>query len=106
MAKRSPRKTGKRRLLEHRRRMVASGARRVEVTVPAEDAPAIRDLAEALRSGGSRAKVARAALRTPIVKKSWFRSGAEFAEFFRNSPLAEVDLDLERDKSPGRPIDL
>lgn len=105
MAKRHPRKTGKRRLLEHRRRVMAAGARRVEVTVPADDVAAIRDLAAALRAGGNRAKSARAALR-PVVKKRWFRSGAEFVEFFQNSPLAEVDLDLERDKSTGRPVDL
>jgi hypothetical protein len=105
VAKRPTRKTGKRRLLEHRRRITASGSRRVEVTVPVEDVAAIRDLAAALRAGGNRAKSARAAL-TPVVQKPWFRSGAEFAEFFKNSPLADVELYLERDKSPGRPVDL
>ena len=28
------------------------------------------------------------------------------AEFFRNSPLVGVDLDLERDKDTGRDIEL
>jgi len=105
VAKKPVRKISQRRLLEHRKRPLAARAKRVAVTVPAQDVQVIRDLAEALRAGGKRAIAARSAAR-PVVKKSGFRSGRELLEFFQNSPLAEVDLYLERDKSTGRPVDL
>ena len=102
MAKKPVRKARQRRSLEHRKRPLAA---RVTVTVPAADVQVIRDVADALRAGGSRAIAARKAAK-PVIQKPWFRSGAEFAEFLKNSPLADVDLDLERDKSTGRPVDL
>lgn len=34
------------------------------------------------------------------------RPKSDLIEFFRTSPLAEVELDLERSKDPGRELDL
>jgi len=34
------------------------------------------------------------------------QSGTPLSEFFRTSPLAGTDLDLTRDKTASRPVDL
>jgi hypothetical protein len=39
----------------------------------------------------------------PIGKK---HQPKNLVEFFRDSPLMEVELDLERDRSPGRDVKL
>jgi hypothetical protein len=96
---------GQSRVARHRRRLAAAGARRVEVTVPAEDAVLLREVAAALRAGGDTAQRVRNSLAS-LVRRKRATTGQELLEFFRNSPLVGVDLDLERDRSTGRPIDL
>ena len=97
--------SGKDRVARHRRAVAASGVRRLEVSIPADDIAMVRKVAAALRGGGSPAERARTALRAAIVA-SGSGTGADILAFFQASPLAEVDLVLERDRTTGRPIDL
>jgi len=89
----------------HRTKVVASGSRRVEVTVPKRDAALIKSIAESLRSGGKRAELVRESLK-PIVATAKSRSGSELVAFFRASPLVQEELDVTRDRSTGRTVDL
>jgi hypothetical protein len=93
------------RLARHRRRTENAGLKRLEVSIPASDAKLVRELAAALRAGGKRARQLRDSL-APIAAAGRARSGAELVAFFRASPLVGEDLAVERDRSPGRKIDL
>jgi uncharacterized protein with GYD domain len=44
------------RVARHRRKLRASGAKRIEVTVPAGDADLVKELAALLRAGGETAR--------------------------------------------------
>ena len=93
------------RLTRYRRKLAMAGAKRVEVTVPAEDAALVRALAARLRNGGSRARKIRQSLR-PLLGALRAPSGRDLVAFFRASPLVGEELGFERDKSTGREIDL
>lgn len=95
----------RKRLTRHRTRLTASGSSRVEVTVPTGDAPLLKALAAALRAGGDDAARVRDSL-DKMVSRPAARTGAELVAFLRTSPLAGERVDFERDRSPGRPIDL
>jgi hypothetical protein len=94
-----------RRVERHRRRAAAAGKCRVEVAVPAIDAPLVRRVASMLRHGGDTAEAVRKALR-PVVQMPPTLSGTELVAFFRASPLVGTSLEIERDRSAGRPVDL
>ena len=89
------------RVSRHRRRVSASGAQRVEVTVPSRDASLVKAIAGALRSGGDEAEHVRQSLQ-PVLAAPRVRTGAELVAFLRASPLTEADLPIERDRSAGR----
>ena len=93
------------RVARHRMKVAAIGSRRVEVTVPNRDAALVKSIAESLRSGGKRADLIRESLK-PIVATTKARSGAELVAFFRASPLVQDQLDITRDRSSGRSVDL
>ena len=93
------------RVSRHRRRSAAGGARRVEVTVPFQDAPLVKAIAGALRSGGQDAELIRRTLQ-PRLAGARARTGAELVAFFRTSPLTDVELTIERDHDTGRAADL
>ena len=93
------------RVARHRMKVAAIGSRRVEVRVPNRDAALVRSIAESLRSGGKRADLIREALK-PIVATAKARSGPELVAFFRASPLVQDQLDITRDRSSGRSVDL
>jgi len=95
----------KARVARHRTRKAARGSKRVEVTVPARDAGLLKAVAGALRSGGEDARRLRATLR-PILSASRAKTGSDLVAFFRNSPLVGADLEIERDRSPGRSADI
>ncbi len=97
-----PNEGSKARVARHRVRRSASGLRRVEVTVPAGDAMLIRTAAAAFRQGGEEAHRLREALAPAL---STARTGKELVAFLRASPLVGEELDFERDKSAGRPVD-
>ncbi len=104
MSKAAARKGSCERVARHRTKAAATGLRRVEVTVPAHDAPLVKAIAGALRAGGPEATGVREALK-PTVSLKKARSGAELVAFFRASPLASAGLTFERDRSTGRSID-
>ena len=89
----------------HRTKVAASGSRRVEVTVPNRDAALVKSIAESLRSGGKRADLIRESL-GPIVTTRKAKSGSELVAFLRSSPLVQEQLDVTRDRSEGRSVDL
>jgi len=82
-----------------------SGVRRVEVSIPAGDARLLRRVAATLRGGGAAAGKARATLEAALAAAE-SGTGDDILAFFRDSPLAEARLDLRRDPTRGRPIDL
>lgn len=92
-------------VLRHRNRATARGCRRVEVTIPGEDARLIKAIARTLRDGGSDAEQVRSALR-PLVAAAKAATGPELLRFLRNAPGVDSALDIERDRSTGRPVDL
>lgn len=92
------------RVSRHRARAVAQGSRRVEVTVPADDAGLVKSLAGVLRAGGDEATMVRDAL-APFTTVEPARTGAELIAFLRNSPLAGEELTFERDRTEGRTVD-
>jgi hypothetical protein len=89
----------------HRGRLTASGIRRMELAVPTVDAPLLRRLAALLRAGGQPAERLREQL-APAVGASPAQSGEDLVAFFRNSPLVGEDIQVERDRSSGRAVDL
>lgn len=93
------------RVSRHRKKVAAGGAKRVEVTVPFQDAPLVRAIASSLRSGGEDAALIRRTLQPTLVAQR-MKTGAELVAFLRASPLTDADLAIERDNSTGRSADL
>lgn len=93
------------RVAGHRKRIATAGAKRVEVTVPSQDAPLVKAIAGALRSGGEDAELIRRSLQ-PRLTAPRARTGAELVAFFRASPLTDAAFTVERDHSTGRSADL
>src|SRR3954451_17436390 len=93
------------RVRQHRGRLVGSGLRRMEVAVPTADAPLLRRIAALLRAGGQPAERLREQL-APAVGTSLARGGEELVAFSRASPLVGEEISVERDRSPGRAVDL
>jgi hypothetical protein len=93
------------RVVRHRRRAKTTGAKRLEITLPAEDVPLVRALAAALRAGGARAEEARQSLAS-LLAGGQAATGEDLVAFFRASPLVGAEPEVERDRSPGRSADL
>ncbi len=100
----SDREGAKQRVVRHRAKVAAQGARRVEVTVPAQDVGIVRAVAGALRTGGDEARRVRDALASLTVVEP-ARTGVELLAFLQASPLVGEDLTIERDRTPGRVVD-
>ena len=101
----SPKSQEASRVSRHRKKVATSGAKRVEVTVPSQDAPLVKAIAGALRSDGKEAKLIRQSLQ-PMLTAARARTGAELVAFLRASPLTDAELPIERDRSTGRSADL
>lgn len=99
----TPTKTS--RVARHRKTVTTRGSRRVEVTVPSGDALLVKAIAGALRSGGEEAKRIRESL-APMLSVPRAKTGPELVAFLRASPLVGANLEIERDRSTGRSIDL
>ncbi len=95
----------KTRVSRHRAKVRAVGLRRVEVTVPEQDAALIKSIAERLRSGEEQARRVREVF-AQFASPHAVRTGSDLVAFFRASPLVQEELDIERDRSGGRRIDL
>lgn len=105
MEKRAVYHTAKARVARHRIKAAAAGMSRVEVSVPSEDVGLVKAVAGTLRRGGTAAAELRETL-APTVSPPPVKTGAELVAFLRASPLRDADLVVERDRSPGRPVDL
>ena len=73
--------------------------------MPAGDAPLVKAIAGALRSGGEEAKRIRESLQ-PMLSVPRAKTGQELVAFFRASPLVGAELQIERDQSAGRSAEL
>jgi hypothetical protein len=100
--KRKTKKPGSR-VARHRRKQQALGIKRIEISVPARDASLLQQIAARLRRGGSEATMLRQNLRSAAPSAA---TGLDLIAFLRASPLVGADLDLERDKSTGRPVEI
>ena len=90
-------------LTTHRRRRRDSGVVRVEVQVPAIDAPLVRDLAAVLRGESGAAQTLRAQLRVII---SGPRASSVFDIFGSDLPDAYFDGVFEHDRRGDVPRDV
>ena len=97
--------TVKERVGRHRIKAAAAGIARVEVSVPSEDVGFVKAVAGTLRRGGSAADELRKTV-GPRVLPPRAKTGAELVAFLQASPLRNADFVVERDRSPGRPVDL
>lgn len=100
----SSREGVKQRVVRHRAKRAAQGARRVEVTVPAQDVGIVKAIAGVLRMGGDEARRVRDTLAS-LTAVEPVRTGADLLAFLRASPLVGEDLTIERDRTPGRMVD-
>lgn len=97
-------RTSTARVQRHRLRASARGTTRVEVSIPLRDAPLLRSVARTLREDERGASRLRRLLESEIVHAP-AATGAELVDFLLGSPLREVELELSRDRSSGRPVD-
>ena len=93
----------KRAITTHRRRLGERGLARYEVRGLAKDKDLVRKLAKKLSAndadaGRLRAEVAQRVVSNPL-------SGKEIWEALRRSPLAGIDLKIEREFTSGRDIE-
>lgn len=105
MARHAEHEGSKCRVIRHRVQAAAEGTRRVEVTVPANDAGLVKAVAGVLRAGGDEARMVRDALASMLAIEP-ASTGAELLAFLRASPLVGEDLTVERDRTTGRVVDL
>ena len=94
----------KRALENHRRRLGERGLARYEVRGLAQDKDLVREFAKRLAAKDAdaarlREEVARQVLHRPL-------SGKEIWEALRRSPLVGSGINLEREVTPGRDVDL
>ena len=98
------------RIRRYRTAQAHRGLRRIELSVPAPDAPVLQEIAAALRAGGEQAEQVREKIRdaapphTEQTEAMTGRTGKDLIAFFRVPALLGVELDLERDMSEGRTI--
>ena len=94
----------KRALASHRRRLRERGVARYEVRGLEKDKDLVRQFAKRLTAEDSgaarlREEVARSVFKAPMT-------GKEIWEALRRSPLVGLELDLEREFTTGRDVDL
>ena len=104
MANDSDDRTSTPRVNRHRLRASARGTICIEVSIPLRDAPLLRSLARALCQDDGEASRVRRLLETEVVRAP-AATGADLVEFLLASPLREMELEMERDRSSGRPVD-
>jgi hypothetical protein len=94
----------KRAVAEHRRRLGEQGIERYEVRGSPKDKKLVREIAKKL----SKEDVDTARLRAELERRFLSKplSGKEIWDALRRSPLAGLDLKIEREFTTGRDIDL
>lgn len=94
----------KRALENYRRRLTEQGLARFEVLGLDADRDLIRAVAKRLAENDTQATHLRIALQRDTAAEAPQKGGILAA--LRNSPLLGVDLDVKRERSPGRRVDL
>jgi hypothetical protein len=86
------------RVAVHRKQRKKAGFRRVELSIPVQDAELLRGIAAILRQGGAAAEALRGRISVSVdpIRST---GGGSLVEFFRRSPLVGLGLDLVRDRS-------
>jgi hypothetical protein len=104
MAGKSKRRAGMaERVGRYRRKLSQSGVKRVEVTVPARGSALLKKVASILRGDDRDAEKMRGALAALVAPTA--ETGADLVAFFRKSPFVGAEVEFERDKSTGRPVE-
>jgi hypothetical protein len=93
-----------RRTKAFRDRLDVQGVKRIEVRIPARDVPLVHSIAGILRAGGDEATNLREQIQQATGENT-ATTGKDLVAFFRDSPLMDVDINLERDTSTSRTID-
>ena len=94
----------KRAVENHRRRLGERGLARYEVRGLEKDKDLIRQFAKRLAANDAEAERLREAV-APKGSK-WPQTGKDIWEALRRSPLVGLDLDIEREFTTGRDVDL
>lgn len=90
--------TGRDAVAAHRKRLKLRGLARIEVRAPRDDAPLLREIANALADPARATRT-----RTMLRELSAVRRAKGFKELLASAPLEGVDL--ERNRDTGRPVD-
>ena len=93
------------RIKAYRNRLAHSGVKRIEVRIPASDAPLVHSIADILRTGGDEARNLRSQI-SHSTGEDKNTTGKDLINFFRTSILMDTDLDLERDSTTSRTLSL
>ncbi|MEO1302764.1 MAG: hypothetical protein AAFV36_06225 [Myxococcota bacterium] len=101
MEKTKSTKPAKSQTAQYRSRHIGEQTKRVQVTVPSQDAGLVKVIARALRQDDDEAQRIRESIR-PLVSSSKAKTGAELVAFFRDSPLTGAELPFERNELPCR----
>ncbi|MBY0337124.1 MAG: hypothetical protein K2X11_10950 [Acetobacteraceae bacterium] len=88
-----------RRLSKHRATLAQRGLKRIEFRATPEDAKILRSVA-AMLTDPERARSLRGFLELQEAAET-----RSLIDYLRASPLPEIDLDIERDRSPMRDIE-
>jgi len=95
----------KRAVENHRRRLGERGLARYEVRGLAKDKALVREFAKRLAANDTEAERLRETVAQKVSDK-WPRTGKDIWEALRRSPLVGLDLDIEREFTTGRDVDL
>lgn len=92
-------------LLNHRQRLKERGFARYEVRGRVEDKELVREFAKRLATADARAERLRQALLEEVAPPE-FRTGKDIWEALRRSPAVGLELNIEREFTTGRDIEL
>jgi hypothetical protein len=97
----------KRAVENHRRRMNERGMARYEVRGLAKDKALVREFAKRLTTNDAEAERLRESVAQKVANE-WPRTGKDIWNALRRSPLVglDLDLDIEREFTTGRDVDL
>jgi hypothetical protein len=95
----------KRAVENHRRRMNERGMARYEVRGLAKDKALVREFAKRLATNDAEAERLRESVAQKVANERP-RTGKDIWDALRRSPLVGLDLDIEREFTTGRDVDL
>ena len=92
------------RTMKYRNRLHAQGIKRIEVRVSSQNVPLVHSIARILRTDGNEATNLREQIQKIMGAGVNTSTGKDLVAFLRHSPLAQVSLNLERDKATSRTV--